>query len=405
MGNAVREKFRLVVLTTGFAPVKGGIPTYTWEICKGLAVRGADVTVIAVDADQAVAFDRCTAAQRGMRVLRARRRYGLRELSMLILGIYACLKYRPDVVLATIWLPCGILALVLKALLRVPYVMTVHGYEVFRGTRTPRDRIRSATMWAMRLSANNASKILCVSRFTREAAIRAGVDAAKTEYVPNGVDTSRFCRGPIDAGLRQRFGVPRGRMLLTVGELVDYKGQDRVIEALPRVLAIHPDVVYVVIGRGGFLGELQRLVARLEVESRVFFLGGVSDDDLLNWYREASLYVMVSRVNRETGDVEGFGIAFVEAGACGTPCIGGDSGGVPDAVIHGLTGELVDPLDAKKVADAIIRLLNHPELMERYGRNAVVRARTEVDWRLIAERVDGVLCAAAQCDQSVVIQR
>jgi phosphatidylinositol alpha-1,6-mannosyltransferase len=143
-----------------------------------------------------------------------------------------------------------------------------------------------------------------------------------------------------------------------------YKGHDRVIRALPKLVAQGHDVVYIVIGEGDDQSRLQSLANHLGMTDRVRFLGGFAPMSLVDAYRAADLFVMPS-----TG--EGFGIAFLEAMACGTPALGLDDDGSRDALADGALGAVVSE---SELPNAIAHLLAMPrpdpwELHERvHGR-------------------------------------
>jgi phosphatidylinositol alpha-1,6-mannosyltransferase len=118
----------------------------------------------------------------------------------------------------------------------------------------------------------------------------------------------------------------------------------------------------------------------------VRFAGYVPASELAGHYQLADVYIMASREIGETGDVEGFGITFLEAGACGVPVIGGRSGGVSDAVVDGSTGVLVDPLDADQIAAVLIRLLADEDLSRSMGRAGRRRVEENLQWRHMAAR-------------------
>jgi len=89
---------------------------------------------------------------------------------------------------------------------------------------------------------------------------------------------------------------------------------------------------------------------------------------------------MASRAREREGDVEGFGLVYLEANACGKPVIGGRSGGVPDAVLDGVTGLLVEPTDTDDIAAAIIKLLADRDYARRLGENGRRRVEIEMNW-------------------------
>jgi len=196
-----------------------------------------------------------------------------------------------------------------------------------------------------------------------------------------GTDPERFRPG-LDAGeLRQRFDLPDGgvRWLLTVARLEPHKGVDTVIRALPAIVEQAADVRYAVAGSGPEREHLEKLAHKTGVAERVRFLGEVGDRDLPALYNLATVYVGASRRAERIG-VEGFGLALVEASACGLPVVAGNSGGVPDAVRDGETGFLVPAEDPAAFADAISRLLGDPGLARRVGAAGRHAVETYFNW-------------------------
>jgi len=156
-------------------------------------------------------------------------------------------------------------------------------------------------------------------------------------------------------------------VLLTVGRMdagQRYKGQDRVIAAIPYIVAQGHDVEYLVVGEGDDRARLEALARDVGASERVRFLGAIGLQDLIETYRMADLFVMPS-----TG--EGFGIAFLEAMASGTPAVGRNIGGARDALADGELGTLVS--DAELPA-ALARLLAVPK-PDPHALAAAVRAR------------------------------
>jgi phosphatidylinositol alpha-1,6-mannosyltransferase len=166
--------------------------------------------------------------------------------------------------------------------------------------------------------------------------------------------------------------------LLTLARLDERKGQDMMIRAIPKILEAVPDLAYLVVGEGIMMERLWKLVSELRLESTVLFTGGVSDDDVLEYYRTCDVYAMPNRTT-VTGDTEGFGLVFLEAGACGKAVIGGKAGGVPDAIRDGETGFLVDGTSVDAIAGACIKLFEDQELRDRFGTNGLEHA-LQNDW-------------------------
>ena len=117
------------------------------------------------------------------------------------------------------------------------------------------------------------------------------------------------------------------------------------------------------------------------------FTGRIEDEKLNDIYNIADVYVMVSKELKAQGDVEGFGITFLEANACGKPVIGSYSGGIPEAVIDGRTGFLVQPGDAAHLTQRILEIFSNPALARNLGDNGRRRVQEELTWEHIAERL------------------
>jgi phosphatidylinositol alpha-1,6-mannosyltransferase len=180
-------------------------------------------------------------------------------------------------------------------------------------------------------------------------------------------------------------------MILTVGNLVERKGHDMVISALPEVQKVIPDVTYLVVGDGRYRSNLEQLAVTRGVRDRVVFAGQVPEKELPEIYSLCDVFVMPARERLDECDVEGFGLVYLEANACGKPVIGGRSGGIPDAIVDGVTGLLVDPHDPIEIANALIQLLRDRELSTKMGHEGRKRVVRDFTWERIARQVQGIL--------------
>ncbi len=141
-----------------------------------------------------------------------------------------------------------------------------------------------------------------------------------------------------------------------------------------------------IVGDGPYRPDLERLTRQLGLERQVVFAGFVAAEDLPSYYRAADVMVMPSREFAGNLPVEGFGISYVEASACGVPVIGGRGGGTEESIVDGVTGIRVDPHQPDEVADAVIELLRDPELAARMARAGPPQART-FEWSAQARRL------------------
>jgi phosphatidylinositol alpha-1,6-mannosyltransferase len=259
----------------------------------------------------------------------------------------------------------------------IPYGVILYGGDLL----TLQHQIhRSALKWrAARALVGSAAVLVTISDYTREltesvlSELNLPCTPGRVRVVPLGTDPVFFRPGLDTAGVRQRYALPAdGRWLMTVARLVRHKGIDTVLRAMALLADTAPDLRYAVVGAGERLDELRALAAELGVADRVHFLTDVPDADLPALYNVADVYVQVSR--RAENGVEGFGIAIVEASACGVPVVAGRSGGMPDAVREGATGVLVDSESDAAVAAAVRRLLEEPghaRMLGAGGRSAV----------------------------------
>ena len=299
------------------------------------------------------------------------------------------LRPRPDLVFCAVGSPYGILGLVAHVVAGVPFAAYFHSEELAWPERLPPAR------WLLRLAINHCSAVLVNSRFTAER-LRALVgDTFQAICLPPGIDPDRFAAAD-GAAVRARHGLNGGPVLLSVARLVERKGQDTVIRALPALLEREPELRYVVVGSGPAEEGLRRLAAAEGVARQVVFAGAVRDDDLPAYYRACDIFVMPTRYDPADGQVEGFGIAFLEAAAAGKPSVAGAAGGAAEAVLDGQTGLVVDPQDLRAVGGAILRLVEDRDLADRLAATGARRVQAQFDRRRFGPRVRAVLAAAAR---------
>ncbi len=294
-------------------------------------------------------------------------------------------RERPQVVqLATAYE--GYLGLWLRQWLKLPYIVYAYGNEIL-------DVTRSIGYQKPRIALQKADRVLAISQFTAGLLKEAGVVPDRIEIVYPGCDVDYFRPLPtrMDLGqelLGSRYG---NRIILTVGNLVERKGHDMIIRALPRVCQKVPNTTYLIVGDGPYRAELEKLAISMGVRDRVVFAGKIPNQDLAPIYALSDVFVMPSRDQSERNDVEGFGVVFLEASSCGKAVIGGRSGGIPEAVADGVTGLLVDPLDPEDIANAITRLLADSDLSARLGQQGRLRVVRDFTWARVGAQVEGIL--------------
>jgi phosphatidylinositol alpha-1,6-mannosyltransferase len=229
---------------------------------------------------------------------------------------------------------------------KVPYVILVHGTELIgieANERTIRPYLESA-------------KIIANSCYTKNLAVDLGIPSSHIDVIRPGCDVQMFRPGLTVGDWKRRLKLDDKKILLTVGALVERKGQDMVIRALRYVKKQIPRIHYLIVGAGVYEKTLKTIVAQENVDSDVTFLGRIADEDLPYLYNMCDVFVMPSR--EASGTVEGLGMVFAEAGSCGKPCIAGLSGGMGEIVMDEKTGVLVDPQSVEDIARGIIEILS-----------------------------------------------
>ena len=280
----------------------------------------------------------------------------------------------------------GFLGLWLQQWLKLPFVVFAHGNEILSA-------IRGGICEKYITTLQRADRVLAVSQFTANLIQNAGVTQARIEIVHPGCDTDRFRpRHPRRELWQRLLGNRYGdRVIVTVSNLAERKGHDMVIRAIARLRQSIPEVTYLIVGDGPYRGQLETLAAAVGVQDRVIFAGRVADEDLPDVYALSEVFVMPSRERLEENDVEGFGLVFLEANACAKPVVGGWSGGVPEAIVDGVTGLLVDPHGPEEIANALARLLSDSDLAIRLGRQGRARVVSNFNWARVGDRVHNIL--------------
>lgn len=271
----------------------------------------------------------------------------------------------------------GVIGYLLLRLTRLPYCVYAHGEEIGGACSS-----RQLTL-LMRCAYRFAHRIVANSNNTRGLLRALGVPDRKIILIHPGVDVDRFRPCDDVSRTRTRLGLDGARVLLSVGRLQRRKGHDMVLRSLPTIAAVLPDIRYVIVGTGEEEARLHHLAQELNTAHRVEFRTAVSDEELPNYYGACDLFVMPNREEPDH-DIEGFGIVFLEANACGKVVIGGKSGGTADAIVNGETGLRVDGESPQAIAEAVIDLLRNPERAASMGRKGRDRVVQHFNWDRIA---------------------
>jgi phosphatidylinositol alpha-1,6-mannosyltransferase len=282
--------------------------------------------------------------------------------------------------------PLGLMAPALRRAGAERLVATTHGHEAgwaqLPAARQLLRRIGEGTDTLTYLGEYTRSRI--ASALTPEA-------AARMTQLPPGVDEKTFHPESGGAEVRARLGLTDRPVVVCVSRLVRRKGQDTLIQAMPRILAKEPDAVLLIVGGGPYEKDLRRLAHETGVAASVRFTGAVPWAELPAHYGAGDVFAMPCRTRRGGLDVEGLGIVYLEASATGLPVVAGDSGGAPDAVLDGETGWVVRGGAPEEAADRITTLLADAELRRRMGERGRQWVEEKWRWDLLAENLKTLL--------------
>ena len=328
---------RILALVTDAFGGSGGIAKFNRDLAAALAAMPECAEVVMIPRVMTSAPEAIPPRVRFLtKALHSKVRFTLATLEQILRG-HVDLVIVGHINLA----PLGALLARLK---RVPSVLFVYGIDAWAPHRNPR----------VKSNLHQFTSIASISEITTERFTQwSGVEPSKVRYVPPCVDLSSYGAGPKSVDLAERLGLRNRTVLMTLGRLDSEeraKGFDAVIESLPRLATIIPNISYLICGAGSDRARLEQKVDHLGVRDRVVFAGFTPEEEKADYYRLADAYVMPSRG-------EGFGIVFLEALACGIPALGSRMDGGREALLNGALGCLVDPADRDELEQGILNTL------------------------------------------------
>lgn len=352
---------KIICITNDFGPRAGGIETLVIGLIERLPM--GSVTVYTSQQGDTKAYDQNWFDQYGVKVYRDKSKVLLptprviRSVKRLIANEEIKVAFFGTAA------PLAIMAQGLRKVGVEKIVSLTMGHEVWWAKIWP-------FKWAMRHIGNHVDNLTYLADFTRKEIARSlSADAASAMVkIAPGIDTAHFAPQTSAIELRQSLGLANKKVIVCVGRLVHRKGQDSLIKALPQILQHHSDAHVLLVGTGPHRKYLEDLVKKFAVQDAVTFVGRVQDADLPRYISVGDIFAMPTRSRLAGLEVEGLGIVYLEASACGLPVIAGKSGGAPDAVFEGETGITVDGKDLVAVAEAVKFLFDDPIRAKEMGR-------------------------------------
>lgn len=279
--------------------------------------------------------------------------------------------------------PNGVLAMPLAQKLKIPLLVTFHGYDI---TLNRRHIWRTGKLLYYQLLLHEAELqrqakgFIAVSRFIQQKLIEQGYPPEKILLHYIGVDTDKF--SPLEQPAQERY-------LLCVGRHTEKKGIDTLLRAFARIAHKHPDVVLLQVGEGKLTSKLQALARQLGIEGRVRFLGARPHHEVKQLMQQAEIFALPSQV-APSGECEGLPIVILEASACGVPVVATYHSGIPEAVIDGETGFLVAEKDDLALAAKLDVLLGDRALGKTMGRQGRALIEAQFDIRRQTAKLEAI---------------
>lgn len=343
----------ILIISSEFPPQPGGIGHQAWNLANSLYENGYDVQVLTNSRGRAFRdienkFD----YNNYFKITRVPRyKFVLFTYFRRILLAYLILnKLSSPIVLTSGKFSLWIGGAFCKIFKNNQFIAILHGSEV---------NLKGIHGYFTKLSLKNYYSAISVSNFTERLAISIS-PKLNIHVIPNGYDPIRL------NNFLQKKDIKGNPALITVGSISRRKGQHNVINAMPNILNHFPDVHYHVIGISDDSDSLINLIKKLNIENHVTLHGPLPDIEMIEILQNSKIFLMLSE-SQKNGDVEGFGIAILEANHFGIPCIGSNEGGIVDAIVEKSTGRLVNPHNTNEILIAISEILDN---YATYSKNA-----------------------------------
>ena len=350
--------------------IRGGIGRYTRDIVENISrQKGVEAIVL-------------TEKKSGHKLEKAILRPSLllRDLLNLFVNVFKIRKYikKCDIVHALDGYPYGVI--IALANIGINKKLIINGV----GTYSVLPLDESIKKFLLKLAYKKADKILCISKFTENQILKR-VKLDNVIVINLGVDYDKFAKPH-----KNIYGTIQKRktILSVVGGLKRRKGLHISISAVAGAKKKYTNIKYYIVGSQTddreYFNELKNLVRKYNLEENIEFIENLSDSNLINLYYKSDVFLLTS-ININDNDFEGFGLVYLEAGACGKPAIGTFNCGAEDAIINNATGLLVPQNDIQKTAEAILKILDNPELAKKLGENGRKRA-LQMSWDNVVKK-------------------
>lgn len=337
---------KIAILTLEYTPFKGGVAHYISGLTKELKKHQIDITVIGPDSGCDIKMELLS------------KKYWPAWLWTFRKIRKQVKKISPDYILVSHVLPLGYITLLCKKIFDIAYIVIVHGRDI--------EEPKGYKKRLMHLILSHAHMVICNSKYTKS---KLPKNIQKTLVIYPGVEN-----------IPEQCSSLQSNVILTVGRIVKRKGFEDVIAIMPEIHKIHPNAELHIVGTGPELDHLKNISQN---KPYIKIHGKLSPAQLIDAYTKARLFAMPTK--NLSGDVEGFGIVYLEAASYGLPCIASNQGGASEAVEHQKTGIVIDSLNNEKLTESIITLLKDDSLAHMLGKAGRERVQKKFVWPITAQ--------------------
>jgi phosphatidylinositol alpha-1,6-mannosyltransferase len=356
--HAVYSDKKVLLVTNDLGPRAGGIETFVLGLIEGLPKDSLIIYTSSQKGDKT--FDAQLLEKFGAVVIRDRAKMLLPTPRVTRRAV----KILKHAQIKNVWFgaaaPLALMAGKLRSAGASNIVALSHGHEVW-WAKIP--ILKSL----LKKIINDVDHLGYLGDFTKGEIAKISNQPQKFLQIAPGIDTKHFAPRNARADLVEKYRLEGRRVIVSVGRLVHRKGQDELVKAMPKILEQFPDAILLFVGEGPIKQMLFNSAKQLGVLPKVVFAGRVSHHDLPDYICLGEIFAMPVRSRFSGLEVEGLGIVYLEASACGLPVVVGNSGGAVDAVLDQKTGLLVDGTKSDQIAQAICELLSNPERAKQMG--------------------------------------
>jgi glycosyltransferase involved in cell wall biosynthesis len=350
----------------------GGVEKVVFELSRGLSSAGANVDVFTLQ----TAGGPCLEEAGGVRVhrvpaLQMTKLLGLQSAASPRLVTYAVdqlMRLRPDVIhVHNRFFFTSLIAAAAAKALNIPLITTLHLGSLEALPLPQRLPVLAYERLLGRTIIQASERVIAVSQAVADYTRRLGATPEKTQVQPNAVDSDAF-----RPRLTARKGPPR---IAFVGRLIQNKGPQYLMAAIPRLVEREPAAEFWFVGDGPMRACLEETAQNLGVAENVRFLG--VRQDVAGLLNESDIFVRPSLM-------EGMPLTVLEAMACGLPVVATPVGGTAELVTEGKTGLLVPPRNVDALTTALQRLIDSPQLRAELGANGRRLVEKDYGWQRIS---------------------